>query len=216
MKKGFKFENGFSEEHRKKIGDALRGRQRSAEHCAAISRAKSGKSVDLSARRSYAGEANPFFGKGHDEQALAKIGEATLGRRWKRFEKYGITKEQYESNISAGLRWCSYHKNFVAPSEFSKGQTICIVGAREKWLSRNYGVSLDWYDKRLAEQNGVCAVCGAPPFGKKKFLDVDHCHTTMRTRGLLCPRCNMAVERIDTVPDWIGRVQSYLKDKCFA
>lgn len=46
------------------------------------------------------------------------------------------------------------------------------------------------YEILLKEQKGGCAICGLPDDGGKK-LAVDHCHTTLCTRGLLCRRCNM-------------------------
>lgn len=64
-------------------------------------------------------------------------------------------------------------------------------------LKRNYGVTLEWYEKTLAEQNGACAVCGKPEdtviHGKKIRLSVDHCHDTGKVRGLLCRACNNAI-----------------------
>ncbi len=44
------------------------------------------------------------------------------------------------------------------------------------------------YERLLAHQGGVCAVCKRPPEGQN--LAVDHCHTTGKIRGLLCKPCN--------------------------
>jgi len=45
------------------------------------------------------------------------------------------------------------------------------------------------YEKRLAEQGGVCAICKRPPKPGKR-LNVDHNHRTLKCRGLLCGPCN--------------------------
>jgi hypothetical protein len=53
------------------------------------------------------------------------------------------------------------------------------------------------YDAFIALNGGEhCAICLRPPSGTRR-LDRDHCHTTGRARGLLCPRCNRAL------PNWI-------------
>ncbi len=70
---------------------------------------------------------------------------------------------------------------------------------REARLRRNYGIDLAHYESLLAEQGGVCAVCGNPPTKRNTRahwdgkLCVDHCHSTGKIRGLLCNDCNLAV-----------------------
>lgn len=58
------------------------------------------------------------------------------------------------------------------------------------------GVTVEDYDRMLADQGGVCAICGNPP--KVRRLDTDHDHRTGRVRGLLCHRCNR------TLANWIS------------
>ena len=41
-------------------------------------------------------------------------------------------------------------------------------------LKRKYGVSREWFDKTLASQDNLCAVCGKPNSSKKRRLAVDH------------------------------------------
>lgn len=57
--------------------------------------------------------------------------------------------------------------------------------------------SLDDYERILAEQNGVCAICGGlnttTRNGKIKRFAIDHCHKTGKTRGLLCSFCNALI-----------------------
>ena len=55
-------------------------------------------------------------------------------------------------------------------------------------IKARYGLAKEEYDRMLAAQNGVCAIClKACPRGR---LSVDHDHTTGVVRGLLCRRCN--------------------------
>lgn len=68
-------------------------------------------------------------------------------------------------------------------------------------------LSASEYDALLAEQGGVCAVCGMPP--KVRRLDNDHDHLTGATRGLLCHRCNRALATWMR-PGWLITAFTYL------
>lgn len=57
---------------------------------------------------------------------------------------------------------------------------------------RRYGLSFGEYDRRMKEQQGVCAICHKTCPRKMK-LSVDHDHETGRVRGLLCQNCNAAL-----------------------
>lgn len=54
------------------------------------------------------------------------------------------------------------------------------------------------YERLLAKQGGVCALCGRAP-SERRRLDIDHDHKRMVIRGLLCFRCNRAL------PSWMTR-----------
>lgn len=55
-------------------------------------------------------------------------------------------------------------------------------------LMRDFGITVEQYDKMLELQGGVCVFCKRPP--KKLRLAVEHCHDTGRVRGLACYQCN--------------------------
>ncbi|MDR8409342.1 endonuclease VII domain-containing protein [Nonomuraea sp. 3-1Str] len=52
-------------------------------------------------------------------------------------------------------------------------------------LKYRYGITEDDFDRMLAEQGGLCAICRAVP-----GTFVDHCHSSGRVRGVLCFNCN--------------------------
>jgi DNA repair exonuclease SbcCD ATPase subunit len=79
---------------------------------------------------------------------------------------------------------------------------------RAQSLKENYGMSVETYEAILNAQGGVCAICGEPQ-GKRR-LAVDHSHTTGKNRGLLCMKCNVALERFDKYPDYGDKVLAYL------
>lgn len=64
-------------------------------------------------------------------------------------------------------------------------------------LKRHYGVTLEWYNQKLAEQNGVCAICQQAESlvirGTVQRLAVDHDHESGMVRGLLCSKCNQGI-----------------------
>ena len=59
---------------------------------------------------------------------------------------------------------------------------------RRRHLKRAYGITPERYDEMLAQQHGLCALCGKPPDGEN--LMVDHDHETDEVRGLIHRFCN--------------------------
>jgi len=91
---------------------------------------------------------------------------------------------------------------------------------RRKWaIKKNYGVTPEWYEAKLAEQHGHCALCPTKPDGKHKFyLDIDHAHSCCPgrkscgkcVRGLLCVACNCALAQIEKWENWPEAVRAYI------
>jgi hypothetical protein len=83
-------------------------------------------------------------------------------------------------------------------------------------LKKNYGITIEEYDRILAEQGGGCAICGADVSdGRKRYLDIDHCHESGRVRGILCSNCNRGIgcfldtpERCRAAAEYLERVRS--------
>ena len=74
-------------------------------------------------------------------------------------------------------------------------------------LKRNYGITQEDYEKKMKEQNGICAICD----GASKSLVVDHNHKTGRVRGLLCTRCNLMLGYLEKFPVLVIVMQDYLE-----
>lgn len=62
---------------------------------------------------------------------------------------------------------------------------------RAKCLKNRFGITPEEYETMLADQGGVCVICGRLP--DKKRLAVDHDHETGEVRGLLCQHCNLCL-----------------------
>ena len=97
--------------------------------------------------------------------------------------------------------------------ERSKGRTnfkkYTSEELRERHLRLTYGLSLEDYDKLLEKQENLCAICKKPNTSKRPF-HVDHCHTTKKVRGLLCITCNTMLGRIETNPEILKNLNTYL------
>ena len=63
-------------------------------------------------------------------------------------------------------------------------------GCRRKRVT---GCSVEEYKTLYIEQSGCCKICGKHESKCAKNLAADHCHSTNKVRGLLCPTCNMAL-----------------------
>lgn len=69
---------------------------------------------------------------------------------------------------------------------------------KEYELRHAYGMTKFQYDELLQGQGGVCAICDEERLPRgRKFMDVDHDHTTGEVRGILCNACNQDVGRME-------------------
>jgi hypothetical protein len=87
---------------------------------------------------------------------------------------------------------------------------------RNSKLKKRYGITLDEYADILAEQNGVCAICGYAPSSTDKALAVDHNHITKKVRGLLCSWCNRGLGLFKDSPYLLEVAYTYLTERGYA
>jgi thiol-disulfide isomerase/thioredoxin len=87
---------------------------------------------------------------------------------------------------------------------------------RRRKLMHRYGITMEDYEKKWNEQEGVCAICFKPEQGKKRFLSVDHCHKTDKVRGLLCDNCNNILGRAKDDYLILLSASTYLEEKNIA
>ena len=86
---------------------------------------------------------------------------------------------------------------------------------RNRW-KKIFGISLEQYNARLAEQGGSCAICRKPETsltrsgGYIRPLSIDHDHLTKRIRGLLCHKCNSALGLLYEQPELLRQAIRYL------
>ncbi len=114
-----------------------------------------------------------------------------------------------DKNRKDGLQyWCrkctnkdQKRRNNTPEGKAKKRSYYASPGVKQRQalnhLKSRYGVSPEEYKRKLAEQKGVCAICGNPETtklrGKVWRLCVDHDHNTGQVRGLLCRDCNTSL-----------------------
>lgn len=96
---------------------------------------------------------------------------------------------------------------------------------RIKQVLNKHKLSRECYDKMIADQHNLCAICKRPEtqmrtrvageFKGMKIvsgLAIDHCHATGKIRALLCRKCNIGlgsfednVERMQIAIDYLNR-----------
>jgi hypothetical protein len=110
-------------------------------------------------------------------------------------------KELYENNKEAYK--ITQHKWYA----------LNKIRERAKLACRRYGVSIEWYFKKVI--NGKCEVCGIT---NKKHndiegtnLNIDHCHKTGGTRGVLCTCCNLALGYVKDNQKILKGLSNYLR-----
>jgi hypothetical protein len=104
-------------------------------------------------------------------------------------------------------------------------ETTDPVNNADYKLQRNYGISLEEYNKILESQGGTCGVCRRLP--QKIRLSVDHKHLKGErqikreggqaiiralVRGILCWQCNTALGKFNDDPELLERAADYLRN----
>jgi hypothetical protein len=87
-----------------------------------------------------------------------------------------------------------------------------VLGRKNRNLIRNYGITLEDYNKMFGEQNGCCAICGKHQQDLKASLHVDHNHTTGAVRGLLCHHCNVGLGHFEDNITLLSNAIAYLEE----
>jgi len=70
-----------------------------------------------------------------------------------------------------------------------------------------YGLSLTEYNKLVEDQHSQCSIC----LCTTDDLVVDHHHTTLKVRALLCASCNLAIGLFKEKVEVLNKVIDYLK-----
>lgn len=99
------------------------------------------------------------------------------------------------------------HKQGSKYRNSSKGKLTMFT-----WrLKKEFGITLEQYYQILQNQNNSCAICKrTEPTGYG--WHVDHCHTTLKVRGLLCSKCNQGLGLFEDNPTSLKEAIKYLEN----
>lgn len=88
------------------------------------------------------------------------------------------------------------------------------IAALTAYRKRVYGLEADRVQEMLLAQQFKCLIC-QKPFGTNRHglpeFHVDHCHSTLAIRGLLCGMCNPGIGRFGEDVSLISRAIEYLR-----
>ena len=114
---------------------------------------------------------------------------------------------------SSRTRLCKACQN-RARTERARANPDQQRAVRRRIKLKKYGLTPEDYDRMVAEQGGLCAIClreGEIDPTSQLRLGVDHNHTTGRVRGLLCRPCNQALGVMGDDPERCDRMAEYLR-----
>ena len=83
------------------------------------------------------------------------------------------------------------------------------VYTRKQNLKRKFNISIEDYEKMLKDQNFKCKICKQQ---KDETFAVDHCHKTLKIRGLLCLKCNTGLGQFMDNIDFLKAAIIYLEE----
>lgn len=118
-------------------------------------------------------------------------------------------------DATSRLKANQYSRDWYARNKEALGRKRAIAGpktrspAQWEWhLQKLYGITSDAFVALFDATGGSCAICGASLFDG---CHVDHCHSTGKVRGLLCPSCNHGLGRFNDSPGLLRQAALYLE-----
>lgn len=80
---------------------------------------------------------------------------------------------------------------------------------KNKRLKYEYGISINDYNMMIINQDGKCKICKK---SSSETLSVDHCHDSLKVRGLLCRQCNSVIGMAKDNTDILRSAILYLEN----
>ena len=113
-----------------------------------------------------------------------------IARRKEIYKKYKKSPKGVEST----KRYEKSPKRVESAERYKKSHKG-VQNRRRGALSSKYRITEQRYFEILEKQIGLCAICGSDSPRRKgsKNFAIDHNHTTMEVRGLLCHPCNVMI-----------------------
>lgn len=117
------------------------------------------------------------------------------------------TTDFYKQGKRNGKERNSYHTECKECTRLRTKANSSPIKKRYHMMHFKFGISKDQYDE-LVKKFPICAICGNE--FKRNEPHLDHCHTTMKIRGLLCGGCNVGLGMFKDNPEIIQEAIKYL------
>lgn len=121
-----------------------------------------------------------------------------------------------DENIKKSTQWKKDNREHAnAWERANRLKDLPLTRAKE--ATRKKGINIDRYNQMLLEQGNKCAICKQPETRRVRSseevarLCIDHCHTTLKIRGLLCFHCNVGLGKFFDDIDKLQSAITYLK-----
>jgi hypothetical protein len=116
------------------------------------------------------------------------------------------TKDGYRADCKDCVRRDSAKSWQARSKKHGKG-----INLRKYWPGSSYKDALANYVSLLESQSFKCAICPKEHEDTKFGLEVDHCHSSNKVRGLLCGSCNKAIGLMQNSSSIVVNAAKYLE-----
>ncbi len=111
-------------------------------------------------------------------------------------------------SVNKHRKGCSYYCKECACNRARKNHAARVEKdptykeqKRSIYFKHKYGITLQQYQEKLAQQDNSCAICGLKLPTSGSFTHLDHDHKTGTLRAFLCTNCNRALGHFqDSIP----------------
>lgn len=87
-----------------------------------------------------------------------------------------------------------YMRDYYSKWRKNNKDKIALIEQRRynKNKYKKYGITKEIVDQLLQEQDNKCYICSVN-FVEGIKINIDHCHTSKKVRGILCINCNLGI-----------------------
>lgn len=143
----------------------------------------------------------------HGGWGTTRIKQTNTCHPERRHYSHGLCRTCYRNTPEFKAMRRAYYERH---SERFKGYTAQAKERRTR-QTKAYGISREAQLAMLADQGGLCAICGNPP--RSRGLSIDHNHATGEVRGMLCGPCNRAIGLFRDDPSLLLKAVQYLYER---
>jgi hypothetical protein len=102
-------------------------------------------------------------------------------------------------------------QNYPGAAERRANYRRRVTNSHRYQAIRKFKISDEQYDELMTRADGKCEICGHPEErAGRDNLSIDHNHTTLEIRGVLCSNCNHALGKLRDDPAVVLAAFMYL------